>query len=119
MHNQSLEQILAPFSQSEQGLIMTTILRFPTCNSDEERRSLTNRLNREQNRAVAEIILLGLKGSHLDENQHKRKLEGAAIRRTATVLLQSLIVAAGASEYCEVGLCDRALKMAQHLHDAT
>lgn len=115
----TIEQILEKLSDSDKERVIKALLLLPMLEGSREMRLMMDGLTEVQQNALGEIVLLKVSNEIAEEKSEKLKRAGMSVRRTAIAILQSLITSPNLRAVSDEELCDRALKMAQRLHDAT
>ena len=108
------KKLLREMPQHKQTEVLEKMLKIRMCDVDEIQNILDS--TTEDVQQVIKLLIIGfLQESSIVEKSEKLKERDTEIRKDAIAILNSLI-AANPNESEDV-LCDRALKMAQRLHD--
>ena len=117
---QKMSKVIDKLADDDKQKVIRTLFTVPSLKNEREMDLLMEGLTELQKEAVGKILALKLEDELAQEKLDKSKQSGAEVRQTALSILQSLIASPHTHHATsDSDLCDRALKMAQRLHDAT
>lgn len=124
MQDNQIGQIIDRLPLQERMTYCQIIMKLMTAKNDQEaeqvRQSL-GYLSPSLQQAIADTVMLKLEDAMMQLSVASKKRQGAEIRKTAEELLKTMIQKewdAGDSR-SDIAFVDRAIAMAQRLHDAT
>jgi precorrin-4 methylase len=116
----TLEEILRPLRNEHQRLVVQVLLTAGRT-SQSEVQSTMNSLPPEVQEAIAQICILKLEEEQIQKKLDRQKASDAEIRQTAMILLAQMFQKDGMSSSAmhDSEWVNRAVRMAQQLHDLT